>query len=106
MPRKSLKSLKLCPLAQHVVKMLAESSRPGHGPTYAISRAHELHARPTNDVLVWVSHNLDSWNRGELADTLKASSGRNVDTADLAAAARVEKALGSLPALDLQELLS
>jgi len=55
---------------------------------------------------VWVSHNLDSRNRGELSDTLKASSGGNVDTADLAAAARVEKALGSLPALDLQELLS
>ncbi|WP_454912690.1 hypothetical protein [Variovorax gossypii] len=88
------------------MKMLAESSRPGHGPTYAIGKAHDLHARPTHDVLVWVSHNLDSWNRGELADMLKASSGRNVDTADLAAAARVEKALGSLPTLDLRDLLS
>jgi hypothetical protein len=30
----------------------------------------------------------------------------DVDMADLAAAARVEKAIGELPALDLQELLS
>jgi len=100
------KSLKLCPLAQHIVRMLAESGRPGHGPTYAVSKAHELHARPTSDVLLWVEHNLDSWNRGELADTLKKASGRNVDTHDLAAAARVENALGALPRLNLKELLS
>lgn len=106
MPKKSMKSLKLCPLAQHIVKVLAESDRPGHGPTYAGNKAHELHGRPTNDVLVWVNHNLDSWNRGDLADALKKSSGRSVDAADMAAAARVEKALGALPTLDLQGLLS
>lgn len=106
MPKKSRKSLKLCPLAQYIVKVLAESDRPGHGPTYAGNKAHELHGRPTNDVLVWVNHSLDSWNRGALADAIGRASERHVDTADLAAAARVEKALGALPVLNLQELLS
>lgn len=100
------KSLRLCPLAQHVIKVLAESDRPGHGPTYAGSKAHELHGRPTNDVLVWVSHNLDSCNRGALADAIGKASERHVDMADLAAAARVEKTIAALPPLKLQELLS
>ncbi|CAN7596853.1 hypothetical protein [Variovorax paradoxus] len=100
------KSLKLCPLAQHIVNMLAESGRPGHGPTYACSKAHELHGRTTNDVLVWASHQLDSSNRGCLADVIGKASGWNIDPADLVAAARVEKALGGLPVLNLQELLA
>ena len=100
------KSLKLCPLAQHIVKMLAESDRPGHGPAYACSKAHELHGRAMNDVLVWASHQLDSTNRGSLADAIGKPSGWTIDAADLIAAARVEKALGALPALNLQELLA
>ncbi len=100
------KSLKLCPLAQHIVKMLAEAGRPGHGPTYACSKAHELHGRTTQDVLVWASHQLDSTNRGGIADAIGKASGWTIDAADLAAAARVEKALGALPVLNLQELLS
>ena len=100
------KSLKLCPLAQHIVKMLAESGRPGHGPTYACGKAHELHGLTTNDVLVWASSQLDSWNRGALVDAIAKAAERHIDTADLAAAARVEKALAALPKLNLRELLS
>lgn len=100
------KSLKLCPLAQHIVKMLAESGRPGHGPTYACGKAHELHGLTTNDVLVWASSQLDSTNRGGLADAIGKTSGWTIDAGDLAAAARVEKALGALPVLNLKELLS
>jgi len=100
------KTLKLCPLAQHIVKMLAECGRPGHGPTYACSKAHELHGSTTQDVLVWASHQLDSTNRGGIADAIGKTSGWTIDAADLVAAARVEKALCALPTLDLQELLS
>jgi hypothetical protein len=100
------KSLKLCPLAQHVVKMLAESDRPGHGPTYAVGKAHELHGLTTSDVLVWVGHSLDGRNRSDLADLLRNASESDIDVGDMVAAARVEKALRALPSLDLRELLS
>jgi len=100
------KSLKLCPLAQHLVKMLAESNRPGHGPTYALSKAHELHGLSTSEVLVWVGRSLDGRNRSDLADVLSNASGQDVDAGDIAAVARVEKASRELPTLDLQELLS
>jgi len=100
------KSLKLCPLSQHIVKMLAESDRPGHGPTYAIGKAHELHGLATSAVLVWVGRSLDGRNRSDLADLLRNASARDIDVVDMVAAARVEKALGSLAALDLRELLS
>lgn len=99
------KSLKLCPLAQHVVKMLAESDRAGHGATYAVGKAHELHGRSTTEVLVWASHSLDGRNRVELADLLRAASAQDVDAGDLIAVARVDKAIRALPTLDLKELL-
>ncbi|MCR8956307.1 hypothetical protein M0765_000745 [Variovorax sp. S2] len=100
------KPLKLCPLAQHIVKMLAESDRPGHGPTYAVGKAHELHGQTTNEVLVWASRSLDGRNRSDLADLLRGASSEDVDAGDLVAVARVEKAIRALPALDLKELLS
>lgn len=100
------KSLKLCPLAQHIVKLLAESNRPGHGPTYAVDKAHELHGRATSEVLMWIGHSLDGRNRSDLADLLRNASARDIDAGDLVAAVRVEKAFGALPALDLRELLS
>lgn len=99
-------SPKLCPLAQHVVKMLAESDRPGHGPTYAVSKAQELHGLATNEVVVWVGRSLDGRNRCELADLLRIASDRDIDASDIAAAARVERASSALPTLDLKELLS
>lgn len=99
------KSPKLCPLAQHIVKMLAESDRPGHGPSYATGKAFEMQGLSTNDALVWAGRNLDSRNQGELVDVIKKASGRNVDTADLAAAARVGTAVSALPNIDLLELL-
>lgn len=99
------KPLKLCPLAQHIVKMLAESDRPGHGLSYATGKAFELQDLSTNDALMWAGRNLDSRNQGELVDVIKKASGRNVDAADLAAAARVGTAVGALPNIDLLELL-
>lgn len=99
------KSLKLCPLAQHIVRMLAESGRPGHGPSYANGKAFELHGLSTNDVLVWAGRLLDSRNQGELVDVIRKASGRDLDAADLAAAARVGVAVGALPSIDLLELL-
>jgi len=99
------KSPKLCPLAQHIVKMLAESERPGHGPSYATGKAFELRDLSTNDALMWAGRNLDSRNQGELVDVIKKASGRNLDAADLAAAARVGRAVGALPSIDLLELL-
>lgn len=99
-------SLRLCPLAQHVVKMLAESDRSGHGPTYAVSKAHELHGLSTNEVLVWVGRSLDGRNRSDLADVLRNATSRDIDVGDIAAAARVERVSRELPTLDLQELLS
>ncbi|RTD94089.1 hypothetical protein EJO68_09770 [Variovorax atrisoli] len=99
------KSPKLCPLAQHIVKMLAESGRPGHGPSYATGKAFELQDLSTNDALVWAGRNLDSRNQGELVDVIRKASGRDLDAADLTAAARVGKAVAALPTLDLLELL-
>lgn len=99
------KSPKLCPLAQHIVKMLAESDRSGHGPTYATGKAYELQDLSTHDALVWAARNLDSRNQGELVDVIRKASGRNLDAADMAAAARVGKAIGALPTIDLLELL-
>jgi hypothetical protein len=100
------KSLKLCLLAQHIVKLLAESDRPGHGPTYAVAKAHELHGRSTSEVLMWAGHSLDGRNRSDLADLLRNASARDIDAGDLVAAVRVEKAFDALPALDLRELLA
>jgi hypothetical protein len=99
------KSPKLCPLAQHIVKMLAESDRPGHGPSYATGKAFELQGLSTSDALMWAGRNLDSHNQGELVDVIRKASGRDLNAADLAAAARVGKAVAALPTIDLQELL-
>ncbi|WP_418122585.1 hypothetical protein [Variovorax sp. 160MFSha2.1] len=99
------KSPKLCPLAQHIVKMLAESDRPGHGPSYATGKAFELKDLSTSDALMWAGRNLDSRNQGELVDVIRKASGRDLDAADLAAAARVGQAVAALPTIDLLELL-
>lgn len=101
----SKKTLKLCPLAQHIVKMLAESNRAGHGPSYANGKAHELNGLSTTDVLAWAASSLDSRNQGELVDVLVRASGRDVGPGDLAAAARVIRASSTLPTIDLLELL-
>lgn len=101
----SKKRLKLCPLAQHIVKMLADSDRPGHGHSYAIGKAYEFHGLGTNDVLALAVRNLDSRNQGELVDVILRASGRDIGAGDLAAAARVIRAISVLPTLDLLELL-
>ncbi|MBB4225997.1 hypothetical protein [Variovorax guangxiensis] len=99
------KTPKLCPLAQHIVKMLAESGRPGHGPSYATGKAHELDGLSTTDVLARAVRNLDSRNQGELIDVIMRASGRDIGAGDLAAAARVIRAISALPTIDLVEML-
>lgn len=100
------KSLKLCRLAQHIVKLLAESSRPGHGRTYARDKAHELDGLPTHDVVSWAGIRLDGRNLNSLAEAIEEASGRTIYALDLSAAARVAVAIDALPPLDLQELLA
>jgi len=100
------KSLKLCRLAQHIVKLLAESSRPGHGPTYARDKAHELDGLSTHEVVSWAGVCLDGRNRNSLAEAIEQASGRDINAIDLSAAARAAVAIDALPPLDLKELLA
>ena len=99
------RNLKLCPLAQHIVKMLAESTRPGHGPSYAAGKASELHGKDTAAVVAWAGVVLDGKNKFALAEVMCDAQDWPVDLEDIEAAARVLKACAYLPAINVRELL-